>query len=223
MNEVLAPFLRKFVMVFLDDILVYSPSLESHIQHLKLVLTKLRDNQLYMKANKCSFAQHQLEYLGHIISDQGVATDPSKTADMLKWPTPVTVTELRGFLGLTGYYRKIVKHYGLIAKPLTQLLKKNQFQWTDQAQQAFENLKAEMTSTPVLALPDFAQPFIVETDACDTGVGAVLLQKDRPIAFLSKALSLQHQQLSIYEKEFLALIMAVDKWRQYFTTSRIHH
>jgi enamine deaminase RidA (YjgF/YER057c/UK114 family) len=215
MNEVLAPFLRKFVMVFLDDILVYSPSLESHIQHLKLVLTKLRDNQLYMKTSKCSFSQHQLEYLGHIISDQGVATDPSKTADMLKWPTPVTVTELRGFLGLTGYYRKFVKHYGLIAKPLTQLLKKNQFQWTDQAQQAFENLKAAMTSTPVLALPDFAQPFIVEIDACDTGVGAVLLQKDRPIAFLSKALSLQHQQLSIYEKEFLALIMVVDKWRQY--------
>lgn len=121
-----------------------------------------------------------------------MAADPSKTVDMLKWPTPNTVTELRGFLGLTGYYRKFVKHYGLIAKPLTQLLKKNQFKWNAQAQEAFETLKAAMTSTPVLALPDFSKPFIVETDACDIGIGVVLLQGDQPVAFLSKALATQH-------------------------------
>ena len=124
MNEVLSPFLRKFVMVFLDDILIYSPSLDTHIIHLRQVLDRLRAHQLFLKLSKCSFAQLQLEYLGHIISGAGVSTDPSKTAAMLSWPVPQTVTDLRGFLGLTGYYRRFVKHYGLIAKPLTQLLQK---------------------------------------------------------------------------------------------------
>lgn len=131
-------------MVFLDDILVYSPTLEEHIVHLRQVFTILRQHQLVMKISKCSFAQHQLEYLGHIISQDGVATDPTKTEAMLNWPIPATVTELRGFLGLTGYYRKLVKNYGLIAKPLTQLLKKKQFQWSEVAQQAFDQLRKAM-------------------------------------------------------------------------------
>ena len=114
-------------MVFLDDILIYSPSLESHLDHIRQVLDKLRAHKLYMKLSKCSFAQLQLEYLGHIISGAGVSTDPAKTKAMLLWPVPKIVTELRGFLGLTGYYRRFVKHYGLIAKPLTQLLRKKQF------------------------------------------------------------------------------------------------
>ena len=215
MNEILAPFLRKFVMVFLDDILIYSLDFETHIHHLTLVLDKLRENQLFMKASKCSFAQTKLEYLGHIISDKGVAIDPSKIEAMITWPVPTTVTALRGFLGLTGYYRKFVQHYGLIAYPLTQLLRKKQFQWNAQAQQAFEQLKQAMASTPVLALPDFNEQFIVETDASDVGIGAVLMQKGQPIAYLSKALAQQHKHLSIYEKESLALIMAVEKWRQY--------
>jgi hypothetical protein len=202
-------------MVFLDDILIYSPSLEAHLEHVKLVLGKLREHQLYMKRSKCSFAQQKLEYLGHIISVEGVSTDPKKTADMLNWPVPTTVTELRGFLGLTGYYRKFVKGYGVIAKPLTQLLKKHQFAWNEEAQKAFDRLKHSMTTTPVLALPNFSQPFVIETDACDTGVGAILMQGDQLVAFLSKALTTQHKLLSIYEKEFLALIMAMDKWRQY--------
>jgi hypothetical protein len=215
MNTVLSPFLRKFVLVFLDDILIYSPTLESHIDHLKQVLSKLREHHLFMKKSKCSFAQSSLEYLGHIISDQGVTTDPSKTEAMVNWPVPTSITELRGFLGLTGYYRKFVHNYGLIAKPLTNLLKKKQFQWSPQAMEAFIALKQAMASTPVLALPDFTLPFEVETDASDSGVGAVLMQKGQPVAFLSKALGPSHQKLSIYEKEFLALIMAVERWRPY--------
>jgi len=215
MNEVLAPFLRKFVMVFLDDILIYNPYLETHLAQLDQVLSTLRTHHLYMKKSKCSFAQLQVEYLGHVISGAGVATAGDKIEAMLKCPVPQNVTDVRAFLGLTGYYRKFVRGYGSIAKPLTQLLKHKQFQWSSDAQAAFVQLKQAMVSAPVLALPDFKESFVVETNASDIGIGAVLMQKDRPIAFLSKALGDSHKSKSIYEKEFLALIMAVEKWRQY--------
>lgn len=215
MNMVLAPFLRKFVMVFLDDILVYSPDWHTHLQHLKLVFEALRGQQFYLKMKKCAFGKQELVYLGHIISSKGVATDPLKTAAMNKWPQPTNVTELRGFLGLTGYYRRFVRHYGTIARPLTNLLKKGEFLWSEEAAAAFNSLKQAMASTPVLALADFEIPFVIETDACDEGLGAVIMQQGRPIAYLSKALGAKNKQLSIYEKEFLAVIMAVDKWRSY--------
>jgi len=156
-----------------------------------------------------------LEYLGHIISSEGVATDPQKTTAIFHWPTPTNVTEVRAFLGLTGYYRKFVKRYGIIAKPLTNLLRHKNFQWTEQAQEAFDALKVAMTSTPVLTLPNFNTPFIVETDARGEGIGAVLMQEGKPVAFLSKALGDKHRNLSIYEKEFRALIMSVEKWKHY--------
>lgn len=153
--------------------------------------------------------------MGHIISDQGVSTDPAKTKAMKLWPVPTNTTELRGFLGLTGYYRKFVKGYGTIAKPLTQLLQKKQFVWTSEAQQAFENLKTAMSQTPVLAIPNFDKPFCIETDAFDVGIGAVLMQEGHPVAYYSKALGINNQKLSIYEKEFLAITMAVERWRPY--------
>jgi hypothetical protein len=199
----------------MDDILVYSSSLESHIHHLREVLTVPRDHQFYVKLSKCAFVQSELEYLGHIIYAEGVATDPMKTNAMLDWPKPSIVTKLRGFLGLCGYYRKFVRHYELMARPLTNLLKKKQFGWDEEAQSAFDKLKSAMASTHVLALPDFNRQFIVETDACDTGLGAVLMQEEKPIAFLSKPLSATNRFLSIYEKEFLVLIMPVERWRPY--------
>jgi hypothetical protein len=122
MNSILEPFLRKCVLVFIDDILIYSPTLQDYVHHLKQVSTVLRHHQFYLKRKKCVFAQAELQYLGHIISKEGVATDPSKTEAMVRWPMPTSVTELRGFLGLTGYYRKFVSHYGTLAKPLTILL-----------------------------------------------------------------------------------------------------
>ena len=177
MNEILQPFLRHFVLVFLDDILIYSPSLEAHTKHLEQVLATLRKHQLYLKESKCTFAKDSLEYLGHIISSQGVSTDPSKIHDMLQWPVPTSMTELRAFLGLTGYYRKFVKNYGIMAKPLTAILWLKQFAWNPTAQAAFDDLKVAMTRTPVLALPNFQEPFTVETDACQDGIGAVLMQQ----------------------------------------------
>lgn len=133
MNQILQPYLRTCVLVFLDDILIYSRTLDEHAQHLRAVLKLMHENHLYLKLSKCSFAQHQLEYLGHIISDQGVATDPSKISAMIQWPVPTTITEVRAFLGLTGYYRKFVKGYGMIAKPLTNVLRHKVFQWTAEA------------------------------------------------------------------------------------------
>lgn len=215
MNSILAPFLRKFTMVFLDDILVYSASWAEHLQHLRLVFSVLRKHQFFLKRSKCVFGKTELSYLGHIISQQGVAADPSKTEAMKKWPTPTSISELRGFLGLTGYYRRFVKNYGIIAKPLTRLLQQKLFVWTPEAEEAFCTLKQAMITTPVLALPHFSEPFEVERDACAVGIGAVLMQNHKPVAYLSKALSTKNQSLSIYEKEFLALLLAVSKWRQY--------
>lgn len=216
MNDVFAEQLRKSVLVFVDDILIYSRTLAEHLSHLRTVFNLLIQNKLLVKRSKCSFARQELEYLGHIIGSAGVSTDPSKLTAIQNWPMPKTVKALRGFLGLTGYYRKFVKHYGILAQPLTHLLKKGTlFLWGPQHQQAFEILKQAMISTPVLALPDFATPFVLETDACNTGIGAVLMQHDHPVAFMSKALSVRNQTLSAYEKECVAILMAVEKWRSY--------
>lgn len=152
MNEVLQPIMCKFVLVFSDNILIYGPTLEAHANHLRQVLAMLQQHILFHKASKCSFGQSKLEYLGHIISDKGVSTDPSKIAAMLYWPVPSSFTELGGFLGLTGYYRHFVKHYGIFAKPLTELLKHKTFHCTHLAKLAFRKLKQALTTTLVLAL-----------------------------------------------------------------------
>ena len=183
MNEVFKPLLRKCVLVFFDDILVYSKSLEEHTQHLEKVLDILQSHQLYVNRMKCSIAQQKLEYLSHISSEEGVATDQTKIEAMLRWPTPKTLRELRGFLGLTRYYKKFVACYSKIVWPLTEQLKKNNFGWNDVAEEAFQKLKLVMVTVPVLALPDFAPPFVVETDASGHGLGAVLMQGQRPLAY----------------------------------------
>jgi hypothetical protein len=158
--------------------------------------------------------------LGYVISHNGVATDPSKTKVMMKWPIPSSITKVRGFLGLTGYYSKFIRSYGIIAKPLTTLLKKKN-SWPNDADAAFNSLKQAMCSAPVLTLPNFSEPFEIETDACEKGVGAVLSQNGHLVAFFSKALGISNQKLSTYEKEFLAVLMAIDKWRPYLSRQPI--
>ncbi|TYK15071.1 Ty3/gypsy retrotransposon protein [Cucumis melo var. makuwa] len=220
MNQVFKPFLRRCVLVFFDDILVYSSDITEHEKHLGMVFATLRDNQLYANRKKCVFAHSQIHYLGHVISKHGVEADQDKVKSMLQWPKPKDVTGLRGFLGLTGYYRRFVKGYGEIAAPLTKLLQKNAFKWDENATLAFENLKSAMSTIPVLALPDWSLPFMIETDASGSGLGAVLSQNSHPIAFFSQKLSTRAQAKSIYERELMAVVLSVQKWRHYLLGRR---
>jgi hypothetical protein len=216
MNHILAPLLRKCVVTFIDDILIYSKTYEEHIYHVKQVFDLLKEHQFKVRLSKCSFAQQQLKSLGHIISANGVGTNPEKVKDVQNWPMPTSVREVRGFLGLASYYRRFVKSFGIIAKPLTELLTKgNLFVWTSAVEQAFQALKTALILAPVLALPDFSKTFVVEKDASDKGIGVVLQQVGHPIAYMSRALGLKNQGLSTYGKESLVILMAIDHWRTY--------
>ncbi|GAU38891.1 hypothetical protein TSUD_67540 [Trifolium subterraneum] len=215
MNELLQPFLRRFVAVFFDDILVYSVNLQLHLSHLEQVFNKLLEGNFFLKESKCVFAQRQLEYLGHIVSVKGVQPEPSKIQAMVNWPQPTSIKALRGFFGLTGFYRKFIKGYAAIASPFTTLLRKNAFQWSTDAQTAFDQLKIAMTQAPTLALPDFSQPFDIETDASGCAMGVVLMQQSHSIAFFSQPFCPKLQRSSTYVRELHAITSAVKKWRQY--------
>lgn len=205
-------------MIFFDDILIYSNSLSKHLDHLKLVFEVMRKNSLYAKESKCSFATSKVEYLGHYIEEKGISTDPNKIKAVAEWPKPENLKQLRGFLGLAGYYRRFVKGFGTIARPLTALTKKEVFSWSTEAQDAFKELKKALCEAPVLALPQFDKPFLVETDASESGIGAVLMQEGHPLAYISRHLKGKQLHLSIYEKELLAVVFAVQKWRHYLIT-----
>lgn len=215
MNVVFRPYLRRFLLVFFDDILVYSKLWEDHVIHLRKVLEVLSAQQLFVKPSKCTFGAREVDYLGHIIYVEGVRVDNRKIEAMQAMPPPKSITELRGFLGLIGYYRKFVQNYGLLATPLTELLKRGNFGWSPKAMTAFEELKRAMVTTPVLALPDFSVMFVVETNALDFGIGAILSQRSQPIAYLSKALGPAKKAWSVYAKEMLAVMEAIKTWRPY--------
>ena len=215
MNSIFRAYLWKFVLVFFDDILIYSRGWKEHCQHIKLVLEVLRIHRLFANKKKCSFATTKLEYLGHVLSGNEVEVDPEKISSIKQWPIPTNVREVRGFLGLTGYYRRFEQHYGSIAAPLTQLLKLGPFKWTQEAQVAFERLQQAMITLPTLALPDFNAPLELETDASGYGVGVVLMQNKRPIAFYSHTLAMRDRARPIYERELMAVVLAVQRWRPY--------
>lgn len=182
---------------------------------MKLVLETLVKNNLVVNRKKCEFGKQEVAYLGHVISGEGVAVDMEKLKAIVDWKLPSNLKELRGFSGLTGYYRKFVSHYAQIAQPLTEQLKKDAYGWTAAATVAFNKLKEAMLNPPVLIFPDFDKQFIIETDASGEGLGAVLMQDQRPIAFFSKLLGPKEQLKSIYEKELMAICLSVQKWRHY--------
>jgi hypothetical protein len=215
MNSIFKPFLQKFVSVFFDDILIYSKSWEDHVQHVDKVLQLLKEQQLYAKPSKCFFGVKEVEYLGHIVSHEGVKVEPNKIKAMMDWSIPKTLKNLRGFLGLTGYYHKFVRNYGRIAAHLMTLTKKDSFSWTPEATKSFEQLKEVMCKALVLTTPDFTKTFIVECDASGNGIGVVLMQEGRPLAFESRPLKGKDLHKPIYEKEMMAILHALKKWRPY--------
>ena len=208
--------------VFYDDILVYSRTWIEHLSHLEKVFSILLSNQLYVNQSKCLIGKGEVEYLGHIISEARVSADPKKICSMEAWPVPTNATALYRFLGLAGYYRKFIQGYGAIVAPLTKLLKKNGFQWSKQAEESFHNLKRAMTQALVLSLPDFSKQFVVEVDALGNGLGAVLMQEGKPLAYYSKAITGRALGQSTYEKELMAIVHLVHQWRNYLLGRRFH-
>jgi hypothetical protein len=184
MNSVFMPKLDKFVVVFIDVIFIYSKSEEEHAHHLQVILQRLRDYQLHTKFSKCAFWLKKVPFLGHIISTEGITVDPSKVQEVLYWKSSRSVTQICSILGLAGYYHWFIPNFSKIAKPMTQLLEKEaKFKWSPQCEDTFLTLKKLLTTAPVLAQPDIEKPFDVYCDASDTGIGGVLIQDGRAIAY----------------------------------------
>jgi hypothetical protein len=176
MNSVFMPELDKFVVVFIDDIPIYSKTKEYHANHIRAVLQRLRDHRLYAKFSKCEFWLDSVKFLGHTISSEGISVDPTKVQEIMDWKPPTSVHQIRSFLGLAGYYRRFISDFSKIAKPMTELLKKEvKFRWDDKCEEAFHTLRKLLTTAPVLAQPDNTQPFDVYCDASGTGLGCVLM------------------------------------------------
>ena len=216
MNEIFAPYIGKFMLVYLDDILVFSKTQEEHREHLQLVAELLRKHKLYAKLSKCVFEQSELHFLGFVISGDYVKMDPRKTAVVRDWQVPKDVHMLRSFLGMANYFRRFVKGYSNLVRPLNFLLRKTaEWKWTDVCQRAFDKAKETLVTVPVLAQPDFSLPFEVVADACGFGIGAVLLQEGRPIAFESRGMTSAECNYHIGEQELLGVVHAMRTWRRY--------
>jgi hypothetical protein len=218
MNSLFRDYLGKFVLVFTDDILIYSKDEDEHKQHLKQVFEILREHKLYAKLSKCEFFTSRVEFLGHVVFDEGISVDPKKVKAIADWPTPKDKTEVRSFLGLASYYRRFVKGFSKIAAPMTNLLKgkSNVIDWTPECESSFQNLKYVLTQTPVLTIMDpLKGDIILCTDASDLAIGAVLMQDKKIIAYESRKLNSAELNYPVHEKELLAVIHSLKVWRHY--------
>ena len=220
MNDILRPYLRRFVVVFLDDILIFSKSWEDHLMHIRTILESLRKQQLFCKPAKCLFGSLKILYLGHMLTGQSISPDPKKLQSVEEWPIPESVTQVRSFLGFANYFRRFIKNYADIAKPLDEITGKGaRFSWNDERQKAFEDLKSALICAPVLLLADVSKPFRVFTDASDSYIAGALMQESKdswhPVAFASRKLSPAEKNYTIVEKETLAVVFALQCWRLY--------
>jgi hypothetical protein len=216
MNYVFMPELDKFVVVFIDDILVYSKSEEEHVGHLHVVLQRLREHHLYAKLSKCDFWLKDIKFLGHTISQAGIAVDPDKVQEVMNWKPPTMVRQIQSFLGLASYYRRFIPDFSRMAKPITELLKKEaKFVWGQKCEDAFHALRQHLTTSPVLAQPDNIKPFDVYCDASGTGLGCVLMQDNRVIAYASRALRPHEQNYPTHDLELATVVHALKMWRHY--------
>jgi len=210
MNRIFWPFLDKFVVVFIDDILIYSKTQEEHVEHLRLVLGILREKRLYAKLSKCEFWMDEVQFLGHVISTQGIAVDPAKVDAVVKWESPKSATEIRSFVGLSGYYRRFIEGFSKIVAPLTQLTQKDQpFAWTDKCEESFQELKRSLTSAPILVISDVGKPFEVYCDASHLGLGCVLMQEKKAVAYASKQLKVHERNYPTHDLELTTIVFAL--------------
>ena len=216
MNRVCRPYLDKFVIVFIDDILIYSQNKEEHEQHLRLILELLKTEKLYAKFSKCEFWIREVHFLGHIVNKEGIRVDPAKIEAIKKWEAPKTPTEIRQFLGLAGYYRRFIANFSKIAQPLTTLTQKDKkFVWGEKQGEAFQLLKHKLCNAPILALPEGTDNFVVYCDASHQGLGCVLMQKDKVIAYASRQLKIHEKNYTTHDLEFGAVVFVLKIWRHY--------
>nr|CAI44621.1 B1168G10.5 [Oryza sativa Japonica Group] len=221
MNKVFMEYLDKFVVVFIDDILIYSRTKEEHEEHLRLALEKLREHQLYAKFSKCEFWLSEVKFLGHVISAGGVAVDPSNVESVTNWKQPKTVSEIRSFLGLAGYYQRFIENFSKIAKPMTRLLQKDvKYKWSEECEQSFQELKNRLISAPILILPDPKKGFQVYCDASKLGLGCVLMQDGKVVAYASRQLRPHEKNYPTHDLELAAVVHALKIWRHYLFGTR---
>ncbi|WVZ93741.1 hypothetical protein U9M48_039698, partial [Paspalum notatum var. saurae] len=221
MNSVFMDYLDKFVVIFIDDILIYFKTEAEHEEHLRLVHQRLREHKLYAKFSKCEFWIDQVRFLGHVVSKGGIAVDPIKVSTVTNWKVPEIPKEVRGFLGLAGYYRRFIENFSRIAKPMTSLLEKDaEFRWTNAQQAAFDELKKRLTTATVLTLPDQQKKFIVYCDASRDGLGCVLMQEGKVIAYVSRQLRKHELNYPTHDLELAAMVHALKIWLHYLYGQR---
>ncbi|GKB22914.1 putative nucleotidyltransferase, ribonuclease H [Tanacetum coccineum] len=216
MNRVCKPYLDKFVIVFIDDILIYSKSKKEHEEHLRQILKLLKKEELYAKFSKCEFWISRVQFLGHVIDCRGIHVDPAKIESIKDWASPKTPTEIRQFLGLAGYYRRFIEGFSKIAKSMTKLTQKGvKFDWGDKQEAAFQLLKQKLCSAPILALPEGSEDFIAYCDASKKGLGAVLMQRENVISYASRQLKIHEKNYTTHDLELGAVVFALKIWRHY--------
>ncbi|GJQ95007.1 putative reverse transcriptase domain-containing protein [Tanacetum coccineum] len=221
MNRVCKPYLDKFVIVFIDDILIYSKDKKEHEEHLKAILELLKKEKLYAKFSKCEFWIPKVQFLGHVIDSRGIHVDPAKIESIKDWASPKTPTEIRQFLGLAGYYRRFIEGFSKIAKSMTKLTQKGiKFDWGEKEENAFQLIKQKLCSAPILALPEGSEDFVVYYDASHKGLGAVLMQREKVIAYASRQLKVHEKNYTTHDLELGSVVFALKLWRHYLYGTR---
>ncbi|GJT70127.1 putative reverse transcriptase domain-containing protein [Tanacetum coccineum] len=221
MNRVCKPYLDKFVIVFIDDILIYSKNEKEHEEHLKAILELLKKEQLYAKFSKCEFWIPKVQFLGHVIDSRGIHVDPAKIESIKDWASPKTPTEIRQFLGLAGYYRRFIEGFSKIAKSMTKLTQKGiKFDWGEKEENAFQLIKQKLCSAPILALPEGSKDFVVYCDASHKGLGVVLMQREKVIAYASRQLKVHEKNYTTHDLELGSVVFALKLWRHYLYGTR---
>ncbi|GJS75333.1 putative reverse transcriptase domain-containing protein [Tanacetum coccineum] len=216
MNQVCKSYLDKFVIVFIDDILIYSKRKKKHEEHLRQILKLLKKEVLYAKFSKCEFWISRVQFLSHVIDCRGIHVNPVKIESIKDWTSPKTPTEIRQFLGLAGYYRRFIERFSKIGKTMTKLTQKGvKFDWGDKLEAAFQLLKQKLCSAPILALPEGSEDFITYCDASKKGLGAVLMQREKVISYASHQLKIHEKNYTTHDLELRAVVFALKIWRHY--------